>query len=114
MTGPLDAEGNPTCGARAIAHGGIPVWCGRPLGHDKPRPVEDWAVCATCGGNRCKSASRADPDWHKFTPAVTGYTYEPHRFWVEWPSGPLVTPCSVDHAQLRGSACPECDFDPLA
>lgn len=66
------------------SEGASTIPCTRRKGHDEPYPVLDWAVCAICGGNRCKSWS-----WgfdHKFTPSIVGEAQEPHRFFMEWAS----------------------------
>lgn len=77
------------CGALSPASeslDGARFTCQLPNGHDRPHPIEDWAHCSTCGGTLCKRIGWYSD--HKFTPTVTGYWYQAHRFWIEWPSGP--------------------------
>lgn len=79
----------PRCEAHSPASptlGGARFKCQLAKGHDRPLPVEDWAHCATCGGTDCKRIGWYSD--HRFTPTVTGYTYQPHRFSVDWPSEP--------------------------
>lgn len=68
--------------------GGVSFKCSLSKGHDCPLPVEDWAHCSTCGGTDCKRIGWYSD--HRFTPTVTGYTYQPHRFYVDWPSAPAI------------------------
>lgn len=65
---------------------GARLKCQREKGHDKPLPIHDWAHCAICGGTKCKGIGNGST--HDFKPTVTGYTCQPHRFYVDWPSEP--------------------------